>query len=122
MGQTRRSAHIKSPPVSTLVSAEGNVFVTCPLSLQLSVPSLLLFLIFFFFLPLTFFLHLAGTSRFREQKTKNVALRVQTFRIKPTGCCCWGAGGGELVLLSEYVRGSRFTRGGKKTLLVWLPW
>lgn len=34
------------------------------------------------------FLHLVWKSRFREQRTKNVALRVQMFRIIPTGCFC----------------------------------
>lgn len=34
-------------------------------------------------------LHLVWKSRFREQKTKNVALRVQMFRIIPTGCFCF---------------------------------
>lgn len=60
------------------------------------------------------FLHLVWTSRFREQKTKNVALRVQMFRIIPTGCCFgrgwasgwWGGGGSFLVKSKCMARGS----------------
>lgn len=71
-----------------------------------------------FFLLLLTFLHLVWKSRFREQKTKNVALRVQMFRIIPTGCFCFyfweRAGGFRACEGSFFVENKCMARGSLK--------
>lgn len=105
-----RSPHIKkkSPTFSALVTAEGNVFVIyffLSVSIRLLtqvavifffvVPALLLLLLLFLLLTFcTWF----GRAVLGNKKTKNVALRVQMFRIIPTGCFLfWRVGVGVQV-------------------------
>lgn len=81
----------KSPTFSALFTAEGNVFVN--LFFSSSVLSLSVRFIFCRFCPFSrssFWLFCTWFGRAvlgnNKKKTKNVALRVQMFRIIPTGC------------------------------------
>lgn len=82
----------KSPTFSALFTAEGNVFVIyffLSVSIKLSTRVAFLFFFCLSFLPFFFFWLFCtwfGRAVLGNKKTKNVALRVQTFRIIPTGC------------------------------------
>lgn len=77
-------------------------FLSVSIKLSTQVALIFLFVCCFcpFFVLLLTFLHLVWKSRFREQKTKNVALCVQMFCIIPTGWCFCFLGG-----LGFFVRG-----------------